>query len=112
MKTETSPRQPAESSLPSYHHVQAEARERSIVAPRPAVRWVKVAWLASLYSHRVLTVRDAVKAALHAIDNDNAAGLVAALRVIEADGWYPETQRLAGDAADTVESAIREQGRS
>lgn len=113
MKNETSPRQPAESSLPFYHHVQAEARERAIVAPRPAVRWVNVAWLGSLLSVRKQPeVRGAAMDALVSVDNDSPRTLVTALRAIARHTMCEETGRLANDAADTVESAIREQGRS
>lgn len=100
-------RQPAESTMPFYRHVQAEERERARVTSRPAVRWVKVAWLGGLLSRKG-PVRDAAKDALACVDNEDAMGLVAALRAVEAHAVTWPLKDLARGAAEAVERALRD----
>lgn len=70
---------------------------------RPAVRWVKVAWLGSLLGrHMAAGIRDGAKRALVAVDNDDPRGLVDALLDIANAAGSTETRRLACDAANAV----------
>lgn len=90
--------------MPFYHHADVERRSAQ---GRPAVRWVKVAWLASLLTLRGQNaVKLAAKAALTAIDNDNPRTLVQALDLIARNATGSELTMLAADASATVSRAM------
>ena len=88
--------------MPFYHHVQASRTDAYA-----AVRWVKVAWLASLTrAPNPASVRSAAMNALLAIDDEDPRRLATCLRMIEHDERTARpTRDLAGSAARAVEGA-------
>jgi hypothetical protein len=75
---------------------------------RHPTRWIKVTWLSGLASGRTSLTTQAAHAALEAIDEEDTARLVAALRSLELHAATWPVRDLATGARACVERADEE----